>query len=104
MGELDEVPAVKLTGPVRAVLAVLARRPGHKLGVRDLAKATGRSPGSVRGALTALGKGRLVRHMIQQQETDRPPYAVWWITQAGRDVAAAVLSEPPEREPERVAR
>lgn len=83
-----EVPAIRLSRSVRAVLGVLSDRAGVKLSIRDLAKATSLSPATVRNALATLGKARLVQHMTQTTVPDRPPHQVYWITQAGRDIAA----------------
>ncbi|MCZ7478921.1 hypothetical protein [Micromonospora sp. WMMC273] len=87
-----EVPAIRLTGAVRAVLAVMGERAGVKLGVRELAIATGRSPGAVRGALATLERGRLIRHMQQRDVPDRPAHTVWWITSLGRETALGLTS------------
>lgn len=86
---MRDVPSIKLSAGVRAVLAVLADHAGVKLSIRDLARECGRSPSVVRKAVTELEKGALARHMVQAHEPDRPPHPVYWATQAGRDVAHA---------------
>lgn len=96
---MSDVQPVQLTAVVRDVLRALAARPGVKVSVRDLARASRRSPSAVRAALAQLGKAELVRHLLQASERDRPPHLVYWATQAGRDVAAGMSDTRQERAP-----
>lgn len=99
---MSDVPAVRLTASVRRVLVALAQRAGVKVSVRAVARETGLSPATVRAALSALGKAGLVRHTLQAQAKDQPPHLVYWVTQAGRDIAAAQPApDPPARSPRR---
>lgn len=87
---MTEPAPLQPTAVLRAVLDALAARPGVKMSVRELCRATSRSPSAVRNALAALEKGGLARHLLQAHERDRPPHLVYWASQAGRHVAAGL--------------
>jgi predicted ArsR family transcriptional regulator len=82
-----DVPAIRLTAPVRAVLAALAAEHGRKLAVAHIAADARVSPSAVRAALTELGKARLVRHTLAPAVENRPPRLVYWLTGDGLEVA-----------------
>jgi DNA-binding MarR family transcriptional regulator len=84
---VGEVPEVKLTGPVRAVLTALADQHGHKLAVRAIAVQTRLSPPTVRTILSDLGKAKLVQHQLLPSAEGLPPRLGYWLTGAGIDVA-----------------
>ena len=88
-----EVPPIKITKSVRAVLLALHQKAGVKLSVQELARTTRLGPHTVRTALSGLEKGKLVQHVLQEHVKDRPPHLVYWITQAGRHVAADQVSK-----------
>jgi DNA-binding IclR family transcriptional regulator len=86
---MGDVPTVKLTAPVKAVLAVLADQHGHKLPVSAIARGSRVSPATVRKVLAELGKARLVQHQLLPSSGVHPPRLAYWLTGAGHDVASA---------------
>lgn len=94
MGAVGELPEIKLTATVRAVLAALVDQHGVKLPVSQIARQAHLSATTVRVALDALGKARLVQHMLLPSSENRPPRLGFWLTGAGHDVATA--SKVPE--------
>ena len=85
-----DVPEVRLTGAVRAVLNVLCDAAGSKLPVAGIARASRLSPATVRIALADLGKAGLVRHVLAPGYDRHPPRTVYWPTHDGFTVGAAV--------------
>ena len=74
---------------MRRVLAALADQHGSKLSVSQIARGARLSASAVRVALAALGKSRLVQHMLLPSAGNYPPRLGYWLTGAGHDVATA---------------
>ncbi len=89
MGAVGELPAIRLTSPVRAVLAALVAQHGSKLSVSQIARQARLSASAVRKALGELGKARLVQHVLLPSAENRPPRLGYWLTGAGHEVATA---------------
>lgn len=86
---MGDLPAVKLSAPVRAVLSVLAEQHGHKLPVATIARSSRVSAPTVRKTLAELGKARLVQHTLLPSSGVHPPRLAYWLTGAGIEVATA---------------
>lgn len=87
---------MKLTGPVRAVVRVLAAARGTKQPVAHIARDARLSPATVRVALAELGKARLVQHVMAPTTERTPARAVYWLTGDGYTLAT---SQPDTRRP-----
>jgi predicted AAA+ superfamily ATPase len=83
----EEIPDLKLTPALRAVLRVLAANHGRRLPVATLAREGRLSATTVRAALAELGKARLVRHTLAPGFDRQPPRTVYWLTGDGVEVA-----------------
>lgn len=79
---------MKLTGPLRAVVRVLAAARGIKLPVAHIARDARLSPATVRAALAELGKARLVQHVLAPGRDTTPARTVYWLTGDGYALAA----------------
>lgn len=86
---MGEVPQVRLTGSVKAVLRVLHAAGGRKLAVAVIARDARLSASTVRTVLTDLGKAKLVQHVLLPSAGVHPPRLGYWLTGAGMDVASA---------------
>lgn len=87
-----DIPAVKLSGPVRSVLRVLAASRGRRLAVSQISTDARVSPSAVRVALAELGKARLVQHSMAPGADRQPPRLVYWPTGDGYATAASLRS------------
>lgn len=83
-----DVPALKLTRPVRAVLRVLLAGRGRKLAVAHIATDGRLAAATVRVALADMGKAGLVQHVLAPGADRQPPRTVYWLTHDGYNVAA----------------
>lgn len=86
---MGELPAVKLTAPVRAVLTALYDGCGRKLPVATISRQSRVSAPTVRKTLADLGKAKLVQHALLPSQGVHPPRLAYWLTGAGIDVATA---------------
>ena len=84
---VPEVPAVRLTRSVKAVMSALAASSGQRLAVAHVARDARLAPSTVRAALAELEKGRLVRHTLAPGYDLVPPRLVYWLTSDGVAVA-----------------
>lgn len=84
---VPEIPDVRLTAPLRAVLAALAAAHGRRLAVAHVARDARISATTARNALAALEKARLVRHALAPGVDRQPPRTVYWLTGDGAAVA-----------------
>lgn len=86
---MGELPAVKLTAPVRAVLGALYDGCGRKLPVATIARQSRVSAPTVRKTLAELGKARLVQHAMLPGAGVHPPRLAYWLTGDGMEIATS---------------
>ncbi len=91
---MTDVPDLKLTHPVRAVMRALAACHNCRMPVAHLSREARLSPSAVRVALTALGKARLVQHALAPGADRQPPRMVYWLTGSGVAVATGQTPTP----------
>jgi hypothetical protein len=89
---MGDIPEVKLTAAMRAVLRVMRDQHGHKLPVGVIARAARLSATTVRTALDVLGRAKLVQHQLLPSSENRPPRLGYWLTGTGVEVAASVTT------------
>lgn len=90
---VDDLPTLKLSGPVRAVLRVLGQSRGRRLHIAQISTDARVSPTGVRTALAEMGKARLVQHMLAPGFDRTPPRAVYWLTGDGYAAAASLRKD-----------